>query len=100
MSGPAAIEVDRRLPVRAEIFFDHVAHFVDDPKVASRALMRAGFAPTPGSVQVSSDPAGGPPRPTGIGNVTCMLDRGYLEILFKTADTPLSREFDAAISRY
>jgi hypothetical protein len=93
-------EVDRRLPIAGEIFLDHVAHFVADPGSATRALARAGFAPTPISIQVSPDPAGGPPRPTGTGNVTCMLDRGYLEILFTTADTPLAREFDAANSRY
>jgi len=45
------------------------------------------------------DPAGGT-RPTGTGNVTAMLSRGYLEILFKTSDTPLSREFDAALARH
>jgi hypothetical protein len=93
-------EVDRRLPVASEIFLDHVAHFVIDPESASRALARAGFAPTPISIQVNPDRAGGPPRPTGTGNITCMLDRGYLETLFTTADTPLSREFEAAISRY
>jgi hypothetical protein len=93
-------EVDRRLPVGDEIFLDHVAHFVGDPEAAIRALARAGFAPTPISIQVNPDPAGGAPRPTGTGNVTCMLDRGYLEILFKTADTPLGQEFDAAMARY
>lgn len=93
-------EVDRRLPIASEIFLDHVAHFVVDPESARRALARVGFAPTPISIQVNPDPAGGPPQPTGTGNVTCMLDRGYLETLFTTADTPLSREFDAAISRY
>jgi len=98
-NGPAA-EVDRRLPIGGEIFLDHVAHFVSDPERASSALWRAGFATTPVSVQVNPDPGGGPPRPTGTGNVTCMLDRGYLEILFKTSDTPLSRELDTAISRY
>ena len=97
--GPTA-EVDRRLPVGGEIFVDHVAHFVADPESASRALARAGFAPTPISVQVNPNPAGGPPQPTGTGNVTCMLDRGYLEVLFRTADTPLAREFDAAMTRY
>jgi glyoxalase-like protein len=100
MSGAPPADVDRRLPAGPEIFFDHVAHFVSDPEAASGALMRAGFAPTPVSAQVNPDPAGGPPRPTGTGNVTCMLDRGYLEILFKTADTPLGREFDAAVARY
>jgi hypothetical protein len=97
--GPAA-EVNRRLPVGGEVFLDHVAHFVADPESASRALARAGFAPTPISIQVNPDPGGGPPRPTGTGNVTCMLDRGYLEVLFRTADTPLGREFDAAMARY
>jgi hypothetical protein len=92
--------IDRRLPVGDEIFLDHVGHFVADAEAASRALARAGFVPTPMSVQVNPDPAGGPPRPTGTGNVTAMLDRGYLEILFKTADTPLGREFEAAMSRY
>jgi len=95
-----AVEIDRRLPVGGEIFLDHVAHFVADPQATIRALARAGFAPTPISVQVNPDPAGGPPQPTGTGNVTCMLDRGYLEVLFRTADTPLGREFDAAMARY
>jgi glyoxalase-like protein len=93
-------DVDRRLPIGGEIFLDHIAHFVADPESASRALARAGFAPTPISIQVNPDPAGGPRRPTGTGNVTCMLDRGYLEVLFRTSDTPLAREFDAAIARY
>jgi hypothetical protein len=94
------VEVDRRLPVGGEIFLDHVAHFVADRAAAIDALKSAGFAPTPVSIQVNTDAAGGPPQPTGTGNVTCMLDRGYLEILFKTADTSLGREFDAAMARY
>jgi len=97
---PDTSEVDRRLPLGDEIFFDHIAHFVADPEAAVRALTRAGFAPTPVSIQVNPDPAGGPSQPTGTGNVTIMLDRGYLEILFKTADTPLGREFDAQMARY
>src|SRR5262245_13347903 len=100
MNVSRVTDVDRRLPIGGEIFLDHVAHFVADPESASRALARAGFAPTPVSVQVNPDPAGGPPRPTGTGNVACMLDRGYLEVLFRTADTPLGRELDAAMARY
>jgi hypothetical protein len=92
--------IDRRLPMDDEIFLDHVGHFVADPEAASHALARAGFAPTPISVQVNPDPAGGTPRPTGTGNVTAMLDRGYLEVLFKTADTPLGREFESAMARH
>ena len=94
------IEADRRLPAGEEIFFDHLAHFVRDRDAAIDALRRAGFAPTPVSIQVTPGPAGGAPQPTGTGNVTVMLDRGYLEILFKTADTPLARDFDALVARY
>ena len=86
-------EADRQLPVGGEIFLDHVGHFVRDPEAASAALTRAGFAPTPVSVQ--SNPDG---TPTGTGNVTAMFARGYIEVLFKTADTPLAREFEASIA--
>jgi hypothetical protein len=91
---------DRQLPLGEEIFLDHVAHFVRDRDAAQAALVRAGFAPTPVSIQVNPDPAGGPPRPTGTGNVTAMFARGYVEILFKTADTPIARELDAALARH
>jgi len=100
MSGPAAPdEIDRRLPAGDEVFLDHVGHFVRDGEAASRALARCGFAPTPISIQVNPD-ATGTPRPTGTGNVTAMLSRGYLEILFKTSDTPLAGELDAALERH
>jgi hypothetical protein len=95
----SASESDRQLPSGEEIFLDHVGHFVRDREAASAALARAGFAPTPVSVQVNPDPAGGPAKLTGTGNVTAMLRRGYLEILFKTADTPLGRELDIALQR-
>jgi hypothetical protein len=88
-------EVDRNLPTGGEIFLDHVGHFVRDAEAAARALARAGFAPTPQSVQ--SNPDG---TPTGTGNVTAMLSRGYIEVLFKTADTPLGREFDLALASH
>ena len=100
VSGPAAPDdIDRQLPAGAEIFLDHVGHFVRDGQAASRALKRSGFAPTPISIQYNPDPAGGA-RPTGTGNVTAMLSRGYLEVLFKTSDTALSRELDAALTRH
>jgi hypothetical protein len=86
-------EVDRQLPGGGEIFLDHVGHFVHDSQAASRALVRAGFAPTPVSVQVNPDGT-----PVGTGNVTAMFERGYVEVLFQTADTPLAREFAAALS--
>jgi hypothetical protein len=92
-------EVDRQLPIGDEIFLDHVAHFVRDPDAARRALIRCGFAPTPISIQVNPDPSGGM-RPTGTGNITAMFQRGYMEVLFKTSDTPLAREFDAMLERH
>jgi hypothetical protein len=93
------VKIDRQLPVGEEIFLDHVGHFVIDPDAASEALLRAGFAVTPRSVQVNPDGEGGV-RLTGTGNVTSMFRRGYIEILFKTADTALGREFDVAVTRY
>jgi hypothetical protein len=95
----AKIEIDRQLPSGDEIFLDHVAHFVREADAARRALTRAGFAPTPPSIQVNADIAVGT-QLTGTGNVTAMLARGYIEVLFKTADTVLGREFDAALARY
>jgi hypothetical protein len=86
---------DRQLPISEEIFLDHVGHFVRDPDAAAVAFARAGFAPTPKSAQVAPD--GGL---TGTGNVCAMLSRGYVEVLFKTADTPLGREFEAALARH
>src|ERR1700730_8102111 len=94
------LQARRQLPVGEEIFLDHIAHFVPDVEAARRAFVRAGFAPTPVSIQVNPDPGGGPARPTGTGNVTAMLSQGYVEVLFKAADTPLARELEAAMARY
>ena len=92
-------QADRQLPIAGEIFLDHVGHFVRDPEAASRALARAGFAPAPLSVQVNPGPDG-TTRLTGTGNVTAMFARGYIEVLFKTADTPLGRELERALARH
>jgi Glyoxalase-like domain len=97
---PIAGPNDRQLPVADEIFLDHVGHFVRDIEGASRAFQRAGFAPTPVSIQSNPDPAGGPPKLTGTGNVTVMFQRGYIEALFKTSDTPLGRQLDAGLARH
>jgi hypothetical protein len=97
LSGHA--EADRQLPFPDEIFLDHVGHFVHDHEAASRALTRAGFAPTPASIQVNPDPKGAAPQLTGTGNVTAMLSRGYIEILFKTADTTLGARIHHAARR-
>jgi hypothetical protein len=91
---------DRQLPLGDEIFLDHVGHFVRNQEAARDAFARAGFAPTPASIQVNPDPAGGTAVPTGTGNVTAMLARGYIETLFKAADTALGQELDHAMERY
>jgi Glyoxalase-like domain len=62
-------------------------------------LIRCGFAPTPISIQVNPHPSGGS-QPTGTGNITAMFERGYAEVLFKTSDTPLAREFDAMLDQH
>lgn len=84
----------RQLPLSGELYLDHVAHFVASREDAAAGLTRAGFAPTPISIQ--SD--GG--KLTGTGNVTAMMTRGYIEVLFKTAGTPLGQELDRALAQY
>jgi len=88
-------EADRQLPQGEEIFLDHVGHFVPDREAASRALARCGFAPSPVSIQVNPDGT-----PTGTGNVCAMFARGYIEVLFKAAATPLAAELDTSMARY
>jgi len=88
------VDAERQLPLPAETFLDHVGHFVPDGNAASSALARAGFTPTPKSIQMADG------QLTGTGNVTAMLERGYIEVLFKTADTALGREFAASMARY
>lgn len=99
MSHASPAATGRQLPRGDEIFLDHVGHFVRDAQTASDALRRAGFAPTPVSIQANKDPAAGRLAPTGTGNITAMFARGYVEALFKNSDTPLARELDAALAR-
>jgi hypothetical protein len=95
MTVPEQETGDRQLPYGEEIVLDHVGHFVPDREAASHAFERCGFAPTPVSVQVNPDGT-----PTGTGNVCAMFARGYIEVLFKTAATPLAAELDLAMARY
>lgn len=90
---------ERRLPTGNEIFLDHIGHFVSDIGAAGAALALLGFQTTPASIQQNRN-ADGSVGPSGTGNICVMLDQGYLEILFKTADTPLGREFDDALATY
>jgi len=101
MAAPPAMPsfAERQLPAGNEIFLDHIAHFVPDSRAATEAMMRAGFAPTPVSIQTNPGP-GGAQIPAGTGNITAMMARGYIEVLFKTSESPLTREFDEGIARY
>ncbi len=99
MTEAASLGVERQLPQGGEIFLDHIAHFVRDGAAAARAMIQAGFAATPVSVQSNPRP-NGIPVPTGTSNITAMMDRGYIEILFKTSESPATREFDDGLACY
>jgi hypothetical protein len=88
-----------QLPLADEIFLDHVGHFVAHKDAARDALTQAGFQATPISIQRNEDELG-KKHLTGTGNVTAMLKGGYIEVLFKTADTKLGQEFEEAMQRY
>lgn len=83
-----------QLPPPGSIVLDHIAHFVPDLGAAAHALEALGFAVTPESAHRTQD------GPAGSSNVCVMLDRGYLEILAPTFDTPNSRAIRAAMQRY
>ncbi len=93
------MEAGRQLPIGEEIFLDHIAHWVADSAAATEAMKQAGFAPSPVSIQTNPGPDG-TSVPAGTGNITAMLPGGYIEVLFKTSETPLTREFDAGLARY
>ena len=89
-------------PAGDQIFLDHVGWFVPDMEAAARQFEDLGFVLTPFVAQHNADPKGGAPVPAGTGNRCAMLHRGYLEILAASdsADTPLARQLNAAVSRY
>src|SRR5262249_14848968 len=94
------LQVDRQLPIGDELFLDHVGHFGRDVDAANRALAPVGFAPPPPWLKSSAHPRAGFPQLTAPATSPAMFARGYIEVLFKTADTPLTREFDAGLARY
>jgi hypothetical protein len=89
-----------QVPPPGELTLDHVAHFVPDIDGASTALARLGFTATPFSPQSHRLTADGPLVAAGTGNRCVMLERGYLEFLTPTADTPLAAQLRVAIDRY
>lgn len=79
---------------------DHVAYFLRDMDCASTALSRLGFTLTPFSAQSHRLEPGAPLVPAGTGNRCVMLQRGYLEFLTPTHDTPNAETLRTAIRRY
>ncbi|MBI3547300.1 MAG: VOC family protein [Gammaproteobacteria bacterium] len=91
--------VDRQVPVKDEIFLDHVAYFVADLDMAGVQFQRLGFACSDVNLQTNLDDDG-IARPSGTSNRLIRLRRGFLEILAATHATPLAAQLQAARSRY
>ena len=89
-----------QLPPPGTLNVDHIAHFVPESQEAGAALDKLGFTLTPRSEQFHRVEAGGPLVPAGTANRCVMLQRGYLEFLTPTADTPVAGQLHAAIRRY
>jgi hypothetical protein len=79
---------------------DHIAHFLPDIERAGASLTKLGFTLTPFSAQSHRVAPGEPLVPAGTGNRCVMLQRGYLEFLTPTHDTPNAAHLRAAIRRY
>ncbi len=87
-----------QLPGDAEVFLDHIAHFVPAMVPAAEALEQCGFRLSPFTAQ--SNRIDGTAVPAGTGNRCAMLRRGYIEILSATEDTPLGRQLQECLVRH
>jgi catechol 2,3-dioxygenase-like lactoylglutathione lyase family enzyme len=93
-SDPAA-----NVPAEGSTTLDHVGLFVPDMAAAARTMARLGFALTPYTAQ-RHKLATGELAPTGTANRLAILERGYIELLTATGDTPLADQMRRAIGRY
>src|SRR3954464_5830081 len=89
-----------QVPPAGSLNLDHVAHFVPHIDAASAIFERLGFTLTPFSAQSHRLDPKGPLVPAGTGNRCVMLERGYIEFLTPTGDTPLAEQLRAAMRRY
>src|SRR5438105_1674821 len=87
-----------QLPSPGAVFLDHVAHFVPAMDAAAQALERCGFRLTPFTAQTNREE--GETIPAGTANRCAMLQRGYVEILIATVDTPLARQLTGRLARH
>jgi hypothetical protein len=81
-------------PAPGELYLDHVAHFVADLAAAGRLAESLGFAVTPESAHRAQG------APAGTSNRCIMLERGYIEILAPTLDTPHARRVRGRMALY
>jgi Glyoxalase-like domain len=81
-------------PAPGDLVLDHVAHFVPDLGAAARLAESLGFAVTPESAHRAQG------APAGTSNRCIMLERGYIEILAPTIDTPNARRVRDHMARY
>ncbi len=91
--------IDRQLPQGDEIFLDHVGYFVADLEAAAHQLRRLGFQVSPLNVQHNANERG-ELVPTGTSNRLALLERGFIEMLAATGETPLADQLRKAVARY
>ena len=87
-------------PADGLLVLDHLAHFLPDMAAAEHDLARLGFTLTPLSHQMHRAAPEAPLVSAGTANRTAMLERGYLEFLTTTGDTPNAAKLKAAMARY
>jgi hypothetical protein len=91
--------VDRQLPLRDELFLDHVGYFVSNIEAARSQLERLGFQVSPPFVQMNTGDKG-ERRPSGTSNCMARLRLGFVEVIAETSETPLAGQLRSALNRY
>jgi len=81
-------------PSPGDLVLDHVAHFVPDLQAAAQALEKLGLVVTPESAHRTQH------GPAGTSNRCLMLERGYVEILAPTLDTPNAQRVRDRMKRF
>lgn len=81
-------------PSPGDLCLDHVAHFVPDLQAAARDIEKLGLVVTPESAHRTQH------GPAGTSNRCVMLERGYIEILAPTLDTPNAQRVRERMQRF
>lgn len=91
--------VDRQVPEGDEIFYDHIGYFVPDLKTAGAQLEKLGFQVSGINIQYNDNEAG-ELIPTGTSNRLAKLNRGFIEVLAATGESPLADQLLSMLARY